>query len=164
MKPLGIVKKDTHTYDAEIPLERMSKNFPSVKSPDHSLSMAKESVTRKYRRLSSTLDWSIKFWSFLQRKFVLVLVLVLGSLHLTVMAALGLCLWSFPYRHELTQAQRPSLTLDLTPLRCTSTTLFRSDIPLTSALNRASIVFYTVFLAPRLNLVVPAAFFLLLLM
>jgi hypothetical protein len=81
------------------------------------------------------------------------------------MAALGLWLWSSPYRYEATQAHRLNLTENLIPLQCTNTTLFGSSIPLTSApLNRISLVFYSVFLVPCLNLVIPAAFFLLLFM
>lgn len=81
------------------------------------------------------------------------------------MAALGLWMWSSPYRYEATQAHRLNLTMNMLPLPCTNTTLLGLDVPLTSvALNRTSLVFYSVFLAPCLNLVVPAVFFLLLLM
>jgi hypothetical protein len=110
---------------------------------------------------SSLPDWARACWSLLRRKFVL----VLGSLHLTAMAALGIWMWSSPSRYEATQANRLNLTSDKIPLQCTNTTLLGVDIPLTSAaLNRTSLVFYSVFLAPCLNLVVPAVFFLLLFM
>jgi hypothetical protein len=88
-------------------------------------------------------------------------VLVLGSLHLTLMAALGLWLWSSPQRYETFQAVRLGLSLDKLPLRCTNTTIFGSSIPLTSvALNRFSLIFYSIFLVPGLNLAIPASFFL----
>jgi hypothetical protein len=81
------------------------------------------------------------------------------------MAALGIWMWSSPSRYEATQARRLNLPADMIPLQCTYTTLFGSSIPLTSApLNRTSLVFYSVFLAPCLNLAVPAAFFLFLFM
>jgi len=88
-------------------------------------------------------------------------VLVLGSLHLTLMAALGLWLWCSPQRYETVQAVRLGSSANLLPLRCTNTTLFGSSIPLTSvALNRISLIFYSIFLVPGLNLVIPASFFL----
>jgi hypothetical protein len=112
-------------------------------------------------KAQSPLDWAWTCWSLLRRKFVL----VLGSLHLTAMAALGLWMWSSPYRYEATQARHLNLTTDMIPLPCTNTTLFGSSIPLTSgALNGTSLVFYSIFLAPCLNLIVPAVFFLLLFM
>jgi predicted RND superfamily exporter protein len=81
------------------------------------------------------------------------------------MAALGIWMWSSPYRYETTQAHRLDLPLDLIPLQCTNTTLFGSSIPLTSTpLKRTSLIFYSVFLAPCLNLIVPAGFFLLIFM
>jgi hypothetical protein len=105
------------------------------------------------------IGWIRICWALLRRKFVL----VLGSLHLTVMAALGIWLWSSPYRYEDSQAHRLHLPPDLLPLRCTETAILGLSIPLTSAvLNRVSVVLYSIFLAPGLNLVIPAIFFLLL--
>jgi hypothetical protein len=81
------------------------------------------------------------------------------------MAALGIWMWSSPYRYEATQAHRLHLPPDLIPLQCTNTTLFGSSIPLTSMpLKLTSLIFYSVFLAPCLNLIVPAGFFLLIFM
>jgi hypothetical protein len=106
-------------------------------------------------------DWTRTCLTILRRKFVL----VLGSLHLTAMAALGIWMWSSPFRYEATQAHRLNLTAEMIPLPCTNTTLFGSNTPLTSmALNQTSLVFYSIFLAPCFNLIVPAVFFLVLFM
>jgi hypothetical protein len=81
------------------------------------------------------------------------------------MAALGIWMWSSPSRFETIQAKRLHQNPDLIPLPCTRTTLFGSSIPLISvALNRVSLVFYSIFLTPCLNLFIPAAFFFLLFM
>jgi hypothetical protein len=92
-------------------------------------------------------------------------VVSLGSLHLTLMAALGIWLWSSPYQYERRQGERLIKSLstphDLLPLFCTSTALFGADVSLTSAaLRQVSLVIYSFFLAPVLNLVIPVVFFL----
>jgi hypothetical protein len=83
----------------------------------------------------------------------------LGSLHLTVMAVLGLWLWISPSHYKWSQAHRHQQ--NLIPLRCTSTVLFGVDIALTSSgLQIVSLIMYSVFLAPALNLLFPALVFL----
>jgi hypothetical protein len=85
-------------------------------------------------------------------------VLFLGSLHLTIMAALGLWLWISPLQFEWRQAHRNGQ--ELIPLHCTSTTLFGADIALTSpGLRVVSLIVYSVFLVPALNLLFSALVF-----
>jgi hypothetical protein len=74
------------------------------------------------------------------------------------MAGLGLWLWSSPSQYEWSQAHRNHQ--ESTPLRCTSTALFGAEISLTSSgLRAVSLIMYSVFLAPALNLLFPALVF-----
>ncbi|KAJ7494368.1 ankyrin repeat-containing domain protein [Mycena galericulata] len=78
-------------------------------------------------------------------------VLVLGGLHLSVMAALGIWLWSHPNSFG-------------TSVPCTigvpSTVILGHSVPLVSSRLRSwSIAIYSLFLVPRLNLVLPIALF-----
>jgi uncharacterized membrane protein YjfL (UPF0719 family) len=85
------------------------------------------------------------------------IVLSLGSLHLTLMAVIGIWFWSSPTLFESRQPGRPTFdTAD-----CASTALLGRTIPLSSSPLRAvSLVMYTFFVVPGLNLLVPAALFL----
>jgi hypothetical protein len=85
------------------------------------------------------------------------IVLSLGSLHLTLMAVVGIWFWSSPTLFESRQPGRPTFhTAD-----CASTALLSRTIPLSSSPLRAvSLVIYTFFVVPGLNLLVPAALFL----
>jgi hypothetical protein len=84
------------------------------------------------------------------------IVLSLGSLHLTLMAAIGIWFWSSPALFGAVQHE----PLDHTFLDCTSTSLLGKTISLTSSpLRVVSLVIYAFFAVPGLNLVVPAAFF-----
>jgi hypothetical protein len=78
------------------------------------------------------------------------IVLVLGSFHLSVMAALGIWLWSDPRGFGTAD------TLDLA-----SITILGKSVPLAlTKLRGWSIGIYSLFLAPGLNLVLPMALFL----
>ncbi|KAH8101553.1 ankyrin repeat-containing domain protein [Cristinia sonorae] len=80
------------------------------------------------------------------------IVLVLGSVHLTLMAALGIWLWSNPRTFGTVN----SCAIDLANLA-----ILGRDVPFGSTgLRIASIVIYTIFLAPGLNLILPMFFFL----
>jgi hypothetical protein len=87
------------------------------------------------------------------------IVLYLGSLHLTLMAAIGIWFWSSPALFESRQHHDP---LEPTSyLDCTSMVLLGQTIGLSSSsLRRASLAIYSFFLLPGLNLLVPAAVFL----
>jgi uncharacterized membrane protein YjfL (UPF0719 family) len=85
------------------------------------------------------------------------IVLSLGSLHLTLMAVVGIWFWSSP---TLFESRQPGRSLFHTA-DCASTALLGSTIPLSSSPLRAvSLVIYTFFVVPGLNLLVPAALFL----
>jgi hypothetical protein len=85
------------------------------------------------------------------------IVISLGSLHLTLMAIIGIWFWSSPARFE---AQQHGYT-DPSVLECTSMSLLGGQISLSSSpLRIASLVVYAFFAVPGLNLVVPAALFL----
>jgi hypothetical protein len=85
------------------------------------------------------------------------IVLSLGSLHLTLMAIIGIWFWSSPTHFE---AQQHGYT-DPSVLECTSMSLLGGQISLSSSpLRIASLVIYAFFAVPGLNLVVPAALFL----
>jgi hypothetical protein len=84
------------------------------------------------------------------------IVLSLGSLHLTLMAAIGIWFWSSPALFGAVQHE----PLDDKFLECTSTSLLGNTINLSSSpLRVVSLVIYAFFAVPGLNLVVPAAFF-----
>jgi hypothetical protein len=87
-------------------------------------------------------------------------VLSLGSLHLTLMAAVGIWLWSSPLLFESSQPQLTQTYLDL-PFECTSIAVLGYGIKLTSpGLQRWSLIIYSCFLVPGLNLLLPAILFL----
>jgi hypothetical protein len=86
------------------------------------------------------------------------IVFSLGSLHLTLMAIIGIWFWSSPTLFE----SRQHRTLE-TPnsLNCTSTDVLGQTISLTwGPLRAVSLVIYSFFLIPGLNLLAPAAVFL----
>lgn len=81
------------------------------------------------------------------------IVLFLGSLHLMIMAALGMWLWSNPRAFG---SSANSCVVDIA-----STVILGKSIPLnSSALRALSITIYSLFLVPGLNLVLPMALFL----
>jgi hypothetical protein len=85
------------------------------------------------------------------------IVLSLGSLHLTLMAIIGIWFWSSPGRFE---AQQHGYA-DPSVLECTSMSLLGGQISLSSSpLRIVSLVIYAFFAVPGLNLLVPAALFL----
>jgi hypothetical protein len=85
------------------------------------------------------------------------IVLSLGSLHLTLMAIIGIWFWSSP---ALFEAQQPD-PMNLEVLECTSMSLLGNTISISSSpLRAASLVIYGFFAVPGLNLLVPAALFL----
>jgi hypothetical protein len=84
------------------------------------------------------------------------IVLSLGSLHLTLMAAIGIWFWSSPVRFGDAQHEPIVHTI----LECTTTSLLGKTINLNSSpLRVVSLVIYAFFAVPGLNLVMPAAFF-----
>jgi hypothetical protein len=84
------------------------------------------------------------------------IVLSLGSLHLTLMAVIGIWFWSSPVRFG--DVQHEPLGHEI--LECTTTTLLGKTIDLTSSpLRVVSLVIYALFAVPGLNLLMPAAFF-----
>jgi hypothetical protein len=84
------------------------------------------------------------------------IVLSLGSLHLTLMAAISIWFWSSPALFGAVQ-HKP---LGHEILECTTTSLLGKTIALTSSpLRVVSLVIYAFFTVPGLNLVMPAAFF-----
>jgi hypothetical protein len=89
------------------------------------------------------------------------IVLSLGSVHLTVMAAFGLWVWSSPYMFEKSQPHLLESIDDLLPVGCTYTSVLSKKIPMTSqGLRLSSMFMYSVFLIPGLNLLIPALVFL----
>jgi hypothetical protein len=85
------------------------------------------------------------------------IVLSLGSIHLTLMAIIGIWFWSSP---ALFEAQQPD-PINLGVLECTSMSLLGNAINISSSpLRVASLVIYGFFAVPGLNLLVPAALFL----
>jgi hypothetical protein len=90
-------------------------------------------------------------------------VMVLGSLHLTMMAMVGVWLWSSPARFELSQDPDKLLPLGSIrhPFECTSITLLGKSDPIKSTGLRAwSLLAYSLVLVPGLNLAAPALLFL----
>jgi Ca2+/Na+ antiporter len=84
-------------------------------------------------------------------------VILLGSCRLTLMAVIGIWLWSSPARFETSQ---PAFTSPY-PLECTSMSLMGHDIRLSSPTLQAwSLIIYSFFLVPGLNLVLPGVVFL----
>jgi hypothetical protein len=84
-------------------------------------------------------------------------VLSLGSLHLTLMAVIGIWFWSSPALFEARQHE----LIDPEVLKCTSMSLLGGHISLSSPpLRIASLVVYAFFAVPGLNLLMPAALFL----
>jgi hypothetical protein len=85
--------------------------------------------------------------------------LSLGSLHLTLTSAIGIWLWSSPYLFERLQpdlAQRFPLSLE-----CTSIAILGYDVDFTSrGLRYLSLVIYSFFLLPGINLLMPVLVFL----
>jgi hypothetical protein len=89
------------------------------------------------------------------------IVLSLGSVHLTVMAALGLWVWSSPYMFEKSQPHLLESVDSLLPVNCTYTSVLSKKIPMTSqGLRLLSMIMYGIFLIPGLNLLIPALVFL----
>jgi hypothetical protein len=85
------------------------------------------------------------------------IVVSLGSLHLTLMAAIGIWFWSSPVLFEARQHD----LLDHRFLDCTSMSLLGKPISLSSSpLHIMSLIIYAFFLLPGLNLLLPAALFL----
>jgi hypothetical protein len=85
------------------------------------------------------------------------IVLYLGSLHLTLMAVIGIWFWSSP--GHFTSGQPEQIIPDT--LHCTSMVLLGQPIGFSSSpLQTVSVVLYAVFVLPCLNLLLPAAFFL----
>jgi hypothetical protein len=80
------------------------------------------------------------------------IVLFLGSLHLTLMSALGIWLWCSPG----TFSTSPPCAIE-----SASTAILGSHIPIRSeALRAVSLLIYSAFLTPGLNLIVPMGMFL----
>jgi hypothetical protein len=88
-----------------------------------------------------------RIWRFISGKPVL----VLGSIHLSLMAAVGIWLWSNPskFGQPLDTGCDPTLTVVGVPTHFSST-----------ALRIASLTMYSLVLIPGLNLIPPFAFFL----
>ncbi|KAJ7609527.1 hypothetical protein FB45DRAFT_368446 [Roridomyces roridus] len=82
-------------------------------------------------------------------------ITILGSLHLSVMSAVGLWLWSNPRVFGNPQE------VDQCALIYTSLVILGVPVPLRSeSLRIASLVVYSIFVVPGLNLMIPMAFFL----
>jgi hypothetical protein len=95
------------------------------------------------------------------KRFFKKVVLSLGSLHLTLMSAIGIWLWASPSLFEQSQQGFTMQPPDSLPIECTSTALLGHSIKLTSSgLQRWSLVIYSVFLVPGLNLLLPVFLFL----
>jgi hypothetical protein len=97
-------------------------------------------------------------WYYVKRMFHPV-TLSLGSLHLTLMSAIGIWLWSSPYLFEKSQPHR----VEHFPLslECTSIAIVGYDVDFTSrGLRYLSLVIYSFFLLPGINLLVPVLVFL----
>jgi hypothetical protein len=85
------------------------------------------------------------------------IVLSLGSLHLTLMAVIGIWFWSSPARFGA--VQHDLISPDV--LKCTSMSLLGNKVYLTSSpLRVVSLIIYAFFVVPGLNLLMPAALFL----
>jgi hypothetical protein len=85
------------------------------------------------------------------------IVLSLGSLHLTLMAVIGIWFWSSPVRFGAVQHD----LIDPKVLECTTMSLLGNPINLSSSpLRVVSLAIYAFFVVPGLNLLVPAALFL----
>jgi hypothetical protein len=85
------------------------------------------------------------------------IVLSLGSLHLTLMAVIGIWFWSSPARFGAVQHD----PINPKVLECTSMSLLGNPINLSSSpLRVMSLGIYAFFVVPGLNLLVPAALFL----
>jgi hypothetical protein len=86
------------------------------------------------------------------------IVLSLGALHLTLMAAIGIWFWSSPARFEL---QQPGYSPTDKSFDCALTSLLGKSISLSSSpLQAVSLMIYIVFVVPGLNLLMPATLFL----
>jgi hypothetical protein len=80
-------------------------------------------------------------------------ILSLGALHLTLMAVLGIWIWSAPVSFERNNSE----FFDFLAIACTSMSLLGHDIHLTSLeLQRWSLAIYSLFLIPWFNLLFPA--------
>jgi hypothetical protein len=85
------------------------------------------------------------------------IVLSLGSLHLTLMAVIGIWFWSSPARFGAVQHD----PISPLALKCTSMSLLGNPINLSSSpLRVMSLGIYAFFVVPGLNLLVPATLFL----
>ncbi|KAJ7060649.1 hypothetical protein C8F01DRAFT_1057980, partial [Mycena amicta] len=92
-------------------------------------------------------DVALRLWHFCSKESVL----TLGSLHLTVMATIGLWLWSHPTHFGTNVPCDPSLTI------------IGQGVPFSSRpLRIGSLIMYTLILFPGLNLLPPFIFFLVL--
>jgi hypothetical protein len=77
------------------------------------------------------------------------------------MAAVGIWLWSSPIQFEMSQHNFSQFSLDPPPLDCTTTTILGHSLKLTSlGLQRWSLIIYSCFLIPGVNLLIPAIMFL----
>lgn len=86
--------------------------------------------------------------------FVQRITLVLGSLHLTIMAVLGIWLWSAPQTFG-TSDQDSKCALDVAGLA-----ILGAGVPFKSkALHSFSLALYSLFLVPGINLILPMALF-----
>jgi hypothetical protein len=95
-------------------------------------------------------------WRKMATRIFRKIVLSLGSLHLTLMAAIGIWFWRSPALFGAVQHE--PLKADV--LACTSISLLGKTINLSSSpLRVVSLVIYAFFAVPGLNLVVTAAFF-----
>jgi hypothetical protein len=93
------------------------------------------------------------------------MVIILGSLHLTVMAAVGIWLWSSPAHFENSQDPGTLIPAGFTtiPFDCTDIYILGRGVAMSSSSLRIwSILAYSFFLVPGLNLIMPAALFLVL--
>jgi hypothetical protein len=89
------------------------------------------------------------------------IVLSLGSVHLTAMAAIGFWIWSSPYMFEQSQPHLLESIDGMLPVKCTYTSVLGNEISLMShGLRLSSLIMYGVFLIPGLNLFIPALVFL----
>jgi hypothetical protein len=88
-------------------------------------------------------------------------VAAIGSIHLTLMAAVGIWLWSSPAQFELSQRNLGQQGHAYLPYQCTSISLLGGSIHMTSpGLRDWSLLIYSVFLTPVFNLFLPALVFL----
>ncbi|KAJ7840531.1 hypothetical protein B0H14DRAFT_1058430 [Mycena olivaceomarginata] len=105
-------------------------------------------ITQHIRRIAQRI-WRIAqcIWGFVSEQPVL----TLGSIHLSLMAAVGIWLWSDPskFGHPLDPSCDPTLTVIGVPARFSS-----------KPLRIISLAMYSLVLIPGLNLIPPFAFFL----